>query len=143
MLVLMTFQVMSGFMRPPVEKKDPYSARRYVEGRSFFEIPRSPRDVWMLVHRVSGIAMLGMGMYQISSGLALFAADFDVTSIAPWFWLYVGLFAFFLISLRVWIMMEEHKARQGMEVLADPYECGEDGSYDMDHDNHELAPSLM
>lgn len=85
MLVFMTFQVMNGFMRPPVEKKDPYSARQFLEGQSFFEIPRSPRDVWLLVHRVSGVAMLGMGMYQISSGLALFADDYDVTSIAPWF----------------------------------------------------------
>jgi hypothetical protein len=142
MLVLMTFQVMNGFMRPPVEKKDPYSARHYLKGNSYLECPRTPRDIWMLCHRVSGIAMLGMGIYQISSGLNLFAQDFGVTSVAPWFWLYVGLFAFLLISLRVWIMMEEHKARQGMEVLSDPYESVDEGSCDMNHDSNELMPPL-
>lgn len=45
-----------------------------------------------------------MGVYQIVNGLNLYADDFGVTSIAPWFWLYVGLFAFFLIALKVWIM---------------------------------------
>jgi hypothetical protein len=80
--------------------------------------------------------MLGMGVYQISSGLNLFAEDFGVTSVAPWFWMYVGLFAFFLISLRVWIMMEEHKARQGMEIIVD------EGSFDMNYDKSELTPPL-
>lgn len=84
--------------------------------------------------------MLGMGMYQISSGLTLFADDFNVTSIVPWFWLYAGFFAFFLIALRVWIMMEEQKARQGMEVLSYP---DEEGSHDMDRESHDLAPPLM
>jgi Eukaryotic cytochrome b561 len=140
LLVLMTFQIMNGFMRPPVEKKDPYSARQFVEGKNFFEIPRSPRGLWMLIHRLSGVAMLGMGMYQISSGLTLFADDFDVTSIAPWFWLYAGFFAFFLIALRVWILMEEQKARHGMEVLSYP---DEEGSYDMDREGNDLAPPLM
>ena len=140
LLVLMTFQVMNGFMRPPVEKKDPYSARQFVEGKRFFEIPRSPRGLWMLIHRFSGVAMLGMGIYQISSGLALFADDFNVTSIAPWFWLYVGLFVFFLIALRLWIMLEEQKARQGMEVLSFH---DEEGSYDIGRGSPELGPQLM
>jgi hypothetical protein len=92
--------------------------------------------------------MLAMGIYQISSGLSLYAEDFTVTSIEPWFWLYVGLFAFFLISLKVWIMMEEHKARQNVGMLSSDHmmdQASEVPSYeiDRDHDDLMLAPTAQ
>lgn len=117
LLVGVTFQVMNGFLRPPVEKKDPYSASHYDMDNSWLKLPRSPREVWYFSHRVTGISMLGMGIYQIQSGLTLFAENYNVTSVTPWFWAYVGIFAFCLISLKLWIMYEEYKARRGMEAM--------------------------
>lgn len=117
MLVGITFQVMNGFLRPPVEKRDPYSTSHYDIDRGFIKWPRSPREVWYFSHRVTGISLLGMGIYQIVSGLDLFAANYNVSSIAPLFWGYVAIFAFCLISLKFWIMYEEYKARRGMEAM--------------------------
>lgn len=117
LLVGVTFQVMNGFLRPPVEKRDPYSASHYDMDNGWLKLPRSPREVWYFSHRVTGISMLLMGIYQIQSGLSLFANNYNVTSIAPWFWAYVGIFAFCLISLKFWIMYEEYKARRGMEAM--------------------------
>ena len=136
LMVLMTFQVFSGFRRPPVEKK----SNHYADGHGF-QFPRTRREIWYFIHRFSGLAMLGMGVYQISSGLNLFAEDFNVSSIAPWFWLYVGLFAFVLIALKVWIMMEEHKARQGIVFESDQIDQPVSGSssYDLDQDNEDLT----
>eukprot|EP00544_Gedaniella_sp_CCMP2646_P015368 CAMPEP_0202501344 /NCGR_PEP_ID=MMETSP1361-20130828/35877_1 /ASSEMBLY_ACC=CAM_ASM_000849 /TAXON_ID=210615 /ORGANISM="Staurosira complex sp., Strain CCMP2646" /LENGTH=436 /DNA_ID=CAMNT_0049134059 /DNA_START=91 /DNA_END=1401 /DNA_ORIENTATION=- len=144
LMVLMTFQVFSGFSRPPVEKK----VGHYADGHGQELCPRSKRQVWYFLHRVSGVSMLAMGIYQISSGLSLYAEDFTVTSIEPWFWLYVGLFAFFLISLKVWIMMEEHKARQNVGMLSSDHmmdQASEVPSYeiDRDHDDLMLAPTAQ
>lgn len=117
LLVGVTFQVMNGFLRPPVEKRDPYATSHYDMDPGWLKLPRSPREVWYFSHRVTGISMLGMGIYQIQSGLNLFAENYNVSSIAPWYWGYVGLFAFCLISLKFWIMYEEFKARRGMEAM--------------------------
>jgi hypothetical protein len=117
MLIGITFQVMNGFLRPPVEKRDPYSTSHYDIHEGFIKMPRTPREVWYFSHRLTGISLLAMGVYQIVSGLDLFAANYNVASIAPWFWGYVGIFAFSLISLKFWIMYEEYKARRGMEAM--------------------------
>jgi len=143
LIVAMTFQVMNGFLRPPVEKRDPYSnAPNYQGGngggggggaggngggggaggvddpQAFFKIPRTPREIWFSSHRLTGIAMLGMGVYQIQSGLNLFARNFNVESMVVWYWVYVTLFGSGLISLKLWIRYEEYKARRGMETLS-------------------------
>lgn len=140
LMVLMTFQVFSGFSRPPVEKKSSH----YNDGHGW-ALPSSKRELWYFLHRLSGVAMLGMGVYQISSGLNLYAEDFNVTSIAPWFWLYVGLFAFFLIALKVWILLEEYKARQELRML--PSDQGSvDASYDINGNEYEdelYAPAVQ
>lgn len=140
LLVCVTFQVMNGFLRPPVEKKDPYATSHYDMDNSLIKFPRSPREIWYFSHRFTGISMLAMGIYQIQSGLNLFAADFYVTSIAPWFWGYVGLFAFCLISLKIWIMFEEYKARRGMEAMHVDHRSGGGLSTGMSHTDSELVP---
>lgn len=140
LLVAVTFQVMNGFLRPPVEKKDPYAASHYDMDNSSMKCPRSPREVWYFSHRTTGIAMLAMGIYQIQSGLNLFAADFNVTSITPIFWGYVGLFAFCLITLKFWIMFEEFKARRGMEAMHVDHRSAGGSSGGLSHTDSELVP---
>lgn len=117
LMVAVTFQVMNGFLRPPVEKKDPYASSQYDLEQSMFKIPRSPREVWYFSHRSTGVALLGMGIYQIHSGLTMFSQNFGVDSVAPWFWGYVGLFGFCLLTLKFWIMFDEYKARRGMRSI--------------------------
>jgi hypothetical protein len=141
LLVAVTFQVMNGFLRPPVEKKDPYAASHYDMDNSFIKCPRTPREVWYFSHRTTGIAMLAMGIYQIQSGLNLFARDYGVESIVSWYWGYVGLFAFCLISLKFWIMFEEYKARRGMEAMhVDHRSPGGSSAGGLSHADSELVP---
>jgi len=141
LIVAMTFQVMNGFLRPPVVKRDPYGNAGGGQGggggggggvagganggaggaddsQAFFKIPRTPREIWFSSHRLTGIGMLGMGIYQIQSGLNLFARNFNVESMTVWYWVYVTLFGSGLISLKLWIRYEEYKARRGMETLS-------------------------
>jgi hypothetical protein len=115
LFIIMIFQVTNGFTRPPVERKDAYDPNQYEHDDRIIKLPETPRQRWHLTHQVSGIVMLIMGLYQISSGLHLFAENFNSTSAAPWFWLYVGLFALLLLSLKAWLVLEEHKARRTME----------------------------
>lgn len=142
LLVAVTFQVMNGFLRPPIEKKDPYAASHYDLDNSFIKCPRTPRQIWYACHRVTGVSMLAMGIYQIQSGMNLFARNYGVESIASWFWGYVGLFAFCLISLKFWIMFEEYKARRGMEAMHVDHRSRSGGSSagGLSHADSELVP---
>lgn len=142
LLVAITFQVMNGFLRPPVEKQrnDPYAASHYDMDSGFLKLPKSPREVWYWSHRFTGVAMIGMGIFQIQSGLNLFATNYNVDSIAPWFWGYVGLFAFCLISLKFWILFEEYKARRGMEAMHVDHRSNAGSSQGMSHTDSELVP---
>mmetsp|Transcript_22874 Transcript_22874/g.32741 ORF Transcript_22874/g.32741 Transcript_22874/m.32741 type:complete len:655 (+) Transcript_22874:34-1998(+) len=141
LLVAVTFQVMNGFLRPPVEKRDPYATSHYDMNSSFLKLPKSPREVWYFSHRCTGIAMLAMGIYQIQSGLTLFADNYKVESVLPWFWGYVALFAFCLITLKFWIMFEEYKARRGMEAMhVDNTQSVTEGGVNSSHQDNELVP---
>ena len=57
-----------------------------------------------------------MGTYQIQSGLSLYASVFQTESVVNYYWTYVGLFCVSLICLRVWVRVEENKARQGVAL---------------------------
>uniref|UniRef100_A0A7S1UQC6 Cytochrome b561 domain-containing protein n=1 Tax=Grammatophora oceanica TaxID=210454 RepID=A0A7S1UQC6_9STRA len=141
LLIGITFQVMNGFLRPPVEKRDPYAASHYDMENSWIKLPNSPRQLWYLTHRLMAVSMLGMAIYQIQSGLRLFARDFAVTSIAPWYWGYVGLFAACLVSLKFWIMYEEYKARRNMETMhIDHRSASGSSAGGLSHTDSELMP---
>ncbi len=110
-----TFQVINGFLRPPVQRKD--SARLETPQDAFLgiiPIPRSPRETWQFLHRLSGMAALAMGIYQVQSGLGLYALQFNTPSVVMYYWVYVGAFVLGLVGLKVWVYIEEEKARQGV-----------------------------
>jgi hypothetical protein len=112
---LATFQVINGFLRPPVVRKD---ARTLASSPDTFlgvvPIPRTPRETWHLMHRVAGLAAIVMGIFQIQSGLGLYAQRFQANSMVKYYWIYVGLFFMSLIGLKLWVVFEEDKARQGV-----------------------------
>jgi hypothetical protein len=126
-------QVINGFLRPPVERKDARSSLQYspTHGGSssggmmpldtssnllcgVIAIPRTPRERWFFFHRFCGLAALAMGIYQIQSGLALYAKVFHTESMVRYYFVYVGLFFVSLALLKVWVTVEEEKARRGV-----------------------------
>lgn len=117
MLLFVTFQVMNGFLRPPVEKRDPYGSHQDEYEGWFSHLTRSPRAMWHLAHRSTGVGLIAFGIFQIQDGLNMFSADFNTKSLAPVFWVYVGIFAAMLVGLKLWIVYEEYKARKGMEAV--------------------------
>lgn len=115
LLCLTAFQVTNGFLRPPVERKDPtrnLPPQEIILG--MLPIPRTPREVWHCIHRMSGLAAIGMGIYQLQSGLGLYAQRFQTTSAVNYYWMYVGLFVVSLVVLKLYVIREEEKARRGV-----------------------------
>jgi hypothetical protein len=124
LLAVAAFQVTNGFLRPPVERKDPppgagpstmhssIPPQEIILG--IFPVPRTPREAWHATHRMMGLAALAMGVYQMQSGLKLYSMRFQTTSIVNYYWMYVGIFVVSLIVLKLYVIREEDRARQGV-----------------------------
>jgi len=93
-VVLMMFvsvQVMNGFMRPPVEKiAYPGAEKQW-----------SARDSWHVVHKYSGITLLILSVYQISSGLHLFSQLFGTKSLVTVYWSSVFVFLITVLAVKL------------------------------------------
>jgi hypothetical protein len=126
LMCVAAFQVVNGFLRPPVERKDPpcgpSSFFRTTNDAlppqetflGIFPIPRTPREAWYSIHRIMGLAALALGMYQTQSGLKLYAMRFQTSSIVKYYWMYVAIYVISLVALKLFVMREEDKARQGV-----------------------------
>ena len=110
LFVAYTFQVGNGFLRPPVERKEDGSP---VERKLFsLTTPQSPREWWHMIHRSMGITMLLVGIYQIASGMELFDENFESgRDNFFWYWGYIGIFCLVMISLKIWLIMQNRRAR--------------------------------
>ena len=104
LMLLITVQVLNGFLRPPVERKSDSSS----VGMS----KRSPRQLWYLVHSTLGVAMVGLGLYQVSDGYNFFSNEFAVTSLAPFYYVYLSLIVLAMVGLKVWMLYEEYQAEK-------------------------------
>lgn len=106
-----TFQVGNGFLRPPVERKAGGEPVERVPSLSFKK-PRSPREWWHFIHRSLGIIMMLVGIFQIASGMKIFDEDFESgRDNFFWYWTYVALFALVMISLKIWVVVQNKKTR--------------------------------
>lgn len=126
LMAIAAFQVTNGFLRPPVERKDPPpGAGNGMNGGhstlppqqvlfGIFPVPRTPREAWHTTHRMMGLAALAMGMYQMQSGLKLYSMRFQTSSIVNYYWMYVGIFLISLVVLKLYVIREEDRARQGV-----------------------------
>lgn len=133
LLFLATFQVINGFLRPPVQRKDANQTSPPDAILGILPIPRSPRETWQLMHRLSGMVALILGIYQVQSGLGLYSLQFRTTSMVTYYWIYVALFISGVIGLKVWVHLEEEKARRGvMHAVSTTEPSGSGGGIDDD-----------
>jgi hypothetical protein len=122
LVAISVFQVTNGFLRPPVERKDPppgsngmlHTLPPQQVFLGIFPVPRTPREAWYAVHRTTGLTALAMGIYQMQSGLKLYAMRFQTSSIVNYYWMYVSIFLVGLIVLKLYVIREEDRARQGV-----------------------------
>merc|ERR1712157_91957 len=101
MMFFTTTQVVNGFMRPPVEKMNSGMGNFGEEARS-----RSPRQVWHTVHKFSGISLLIISVYQVSTGITLFSELFGTKNICPIYWTTVGIFLLAVIVIKLSMVVD-------------------------------------
>lgn len=101
MMFFTTTQVVNGFMRPPVEKMNSGMGNFGEEARS-----RSPRQVWHTVHRFSGVSLLIISVYQVSTGITLFSELFGTKNICPIYWTTVGIFLLAVIVIKLSMVVD-------------------------------------
>eukprot|EP00550_Attheya_septentrionalis_P002039 CAMPEP_0198290508 /NCGR_PEP_ID=MMETSP1449-20131203/8346_1 /TAXON_ID=420275 /ORGANISM="Attheya septentrionalis, Strain CCMP2084" /LENGTH=661 /DNA_ID=CAMNT_0043989017 /DNA_START=178 /DNA_END=2163 /DNA_ORIENTATION=+ len=116
-LILASFQVIGGFLRPSVDRRDPYDPEPEPR-KNWYELPTSPRELWHLTHRGLGITLLVAGLWQLNNGLALFMENFRTKDSRSFLYVYIGLFACSLVSLKMWILYDEYKATRGIEAVS-------------------------
>lgn len=100
LMLFITFQVMNGFFRPPVEKK--------VDSGW---IPQTPRAAWHVLHRVLGVTLLCLAFWQIQSGLLMFADRFGYRPMTNFFYAYVIVLAIACVGMKVWLVAEQDRAQ--------------------------------
>jgi hypothetical protein len=141
LMLLATFQVINGFLRPPVQRKDTNQTTAQDTILGIIPIPRTPRETWQLMHRLSGLLAIVLGIYQVQSGLGLYALQFQTTSVVMFYWIYVGLFISGIVGLKVWVHREEEKARQGvMQAVSTSEPHGGIDDAHVDGDDEEDSP---
>mmetsp|Transcript_6064 Transcript_6064/g.7906 ORF Transcript_6064/g.7906 Transcript_6064/m.7906 type:complete len:744 (-) Transcript_6064:287-2518(-) len=100
LMLFVTFQVMNGFFRPPVEQKK----------IDYGWIPHTARGAWHLLHRVMGVVLLLLAFWQIQNGLLLFADHFGYRPMTNFFFAYIIVLAIACAGLKVWLIAEQDRA---------------------------------
>jgi len=96
LMMFVTGQVMNGFMRPPVEKVAVGVYRGNQEER-----PWTARDLWHVVHKCSGVTLLILSVYQISTGLHLYSRLFGSKSLVTIYWSTVFVFLVSVLAIKL------------------------------------------
>lgn len=104
-MILISFQVFNGFLRPAVERDSVDAEVKTMLGKTW-------RQWWHFSHRGLGIALVLLGIYQVSDGYKMYSNDFTVPSLAPYFYVYLGIMALCLLGLRVWMLYEDYEAEK-------------------------------
>uniref|UniRef100_A0A7S2WNA4 Cytochrome b561 domain-containing protein n=1 Tax=Eucampia antarctica TaxID=49252 RepID=A0A7S2WNA4_9STRA len=111
LMIIITFQVVNGFLRPAVERtSDPTSTEKNSKNKSFLKT--TPRQMWQLTHSILGVIMVGVVFYQLGNGYDMFSNDFTVTSLVPYFYVYIGIMLLTFAVIKVWMLYEEYDAER-------------------------------
>jgi len=101
LMMFVTGQVMNGFLRPPVKKEAVSAYRGNQEERSW-----SARDSWHFVHKYSGVTLLILSLYQVSSGLHLYSKLFGSKSLVKIYWGTVFTCLIFVLAIKLGIVFD-------------------------------------
>lgn len=115
LLMIVSFQVVNGFLRPPREfiTDDEHDQTPGAILRSTInDKSMTARTLWCLVHSLSGLAVFGLGVYQVQSGLGLFSLRYNTTN---WGNVYVG-YACWLVGMivvaKVWMKWKGYERKK-------------------------------
>lgn len=118
LLMLLSFQTANGFLRPPREFRtedeedtSPGAIHSFDWDRDNF----TPRKLWYLVHRITGMSLFVLGTWQIQSGLGLYAEKYNGVDWGSVYLGYVGWLVFVLGVVKLWMIYKKRGVEDGDE----------------------------
>ena len=99
LILIVSFQVGIGFLRPPNESSPPVS-------------DKTARALWYVVHSFIGLIVFGLGAYQVQSGLKLFSDHFDTANWGPLYISYVCLLVGVIVIAKLCLTRRQKKGRE-------------------------------
>lgn len=103
LMLIVSFQVGIGFLRPPNESSPPVS----VSDKSM-----TARALWYVVHSFIGLIVFGLGAYQVQSGLKLFSDHFGTANWGPLYISYVCLLVGVIVIAKLCLTRRQKKGRE-------------------------------
>jgi len=107
---LATLQVIAGVFRPHAEKKeDPLNASHVVTQTFKSMNAGSVRALWEVTHKVFGVGLIGLTLWQMQTGIVLMTEEYGVKSFLKAYWIWIISFAavvllFKIFAYRKWSM---------------------------------------
>jgi hypothetical protein len=127
LFLFVIFQVVNGFRRPPVEAKMDLMA---IGGGPALPPPeptsacsctgqRTPRERWHLTHRITALVVLCLAIYQVQSGIQLFAQEYSYSTTNTtlrvfWIWLLILVGVF--LALKVYVCRREYNYQRNTRL---------------------------
>jgi len=115
LLMLISFQTANGFLRPPREfitdDEDDQTPGAILRS-TMNDKGISARTLWTLVHRISGVAIFALGIYQVKSGLHLFSERYNTMD---WSAVYIGYICWLvglIVCIKLWIIWKAYKIKK-------------------------------
>ncbi|KAL7528918.1 hypothetical protein ACHAWF_002765 [Thalassiosira exigua] len=120
LLMMVSFQTANGFLRPPREfvTEDERDASPGAVLRSALsQKGLTARNLWHLVHALTGLTAFALGTYQVRSGLELFARRFGSPDWGAVYVGYAGWLTAVIAGAKVWLWWKQRKvAKRDLEV---------------------------
>ena len=115
LLMLISFQTANGFLRPPREfitdDEDDQTPGAILRS-TMNDKGISARTLWTLVHRVSGLTIFALGIYQVKSGLHLFS---QIYGTMDWSTVYIGYICWLvgiIVCIKLWMIYKAYKIKK-------------------------------
>jgi hypothetical protein len=123
LLLLMSFQVANGFLRPPREfitNDENDSTPGAIFRPKANDRIIGPRMIWYWVHIMSGFILICIGSYQVQSGLGLYAKRFGTFDWSSAYIVYTCSLAGLILAGKSWMVLKERKERKIVQDLSSP-----------------------
>jgi len=147
LFLMVLFQVVNGFRRPPVEaKEDPTVTDIYAEPAPPKKMycfcvpaPTTTRDKWKAVHVVTALTVIALTLYQLSSGLSLYTTEYGGNKRAALalFWTWVVLLTASMLALKYFANQRSARRRSSptKNLMPQRSELEDDGNGDEGDDD--------
>lgn len=92
LLILTSVQVFNGMFRP---------------NKARVQLPqeRKVRNTWKVIHRLIGLIILCLGLFQVGDGLSMFSRDYNTINVAPLYFVLLIISIILVLGARLWLFV--------------------------------------